>query len=447
MTGVQARLVERRFLVLRALRWLPTGLLIPVMVLLMVERGFSLAQIGLIGAAQGAVVLLLELPTGGLADALGRRPVLVAATVVELLAVALFVVADTFWLLVTVRLLQGVHRALESGPLDAWYVDAALAADPHADIERGLSRATAVLGVAIAAGALIAGGLVALDPLPAVEALAVPLLLAVVLRLVEIGALWRLMTEVRAPLGWAALHASMTAVPGVIRAAVRTVRSSTVLLGVIAVEVFWGFGMSTFETLLPPRLAEVAGGADQAAAMLGPASSAAWLVSATGAAAIPWVTRRLGSAATAAALRVVQGITVVGMALAAGPVGVIAAYLATYGIHGAANPVHFALLNREVGGEHRATVLSVNSMVSLTSGAVGGVVLGWLADAAGVPAAMVAGAVVLVVAAPLYLPAHRAERRRRAVAGGRDRRSGPAEPAVRPAIRPAEPARRSHRRR
>jgi hypothetical protein len=58
-------------------------------------------------------------------------------------------------------------------------------------------------------------------------------------------------------------------------------------------------------------------------------------------------------------------------------------------------------------------VLSVNSMVALSSGAIGGIVLGWMADTAGVPVAMIAGAVALAAAAPLYVPAHRAERRER----------------------------------
>jgi hypothetical protein len=136
-------------------------------------------------------------------------------------------------------------------------------------------------------------------------------------------------------------------------------------------------------------------------------------MAAVGAAAIPLVTRRVGSAVTAAGLRLAQGLTVVAMAVSAGPAGVLAAYLATYAVHGAANPVHFGLLHRHVGGEHRATVLSVNSMVSLTSGAIGGIVLGWLADATSVAVAMIAGAVVLAVATPLYLPAYGADRRRR----------------------------------
>ena len=79
VTGQRAA-VTRRFLILRATRWLPTGLLMPVLVLVLVDRGFSLAQIGVAAAGQGLMVFLLELPTGGLADALGRKPVLLAAT-------------------------------------------------------------------------------------------------------------------------------------------------------------------------------------------------------------------------------------------------------------------------------------------------------------------------------------------------------------------------------
>lgn len=419
MSDVAARAVERRYLVLTVLRWLPTGLLIPVMVLLLTERGFSLGVIGAIGAVQGVTVFLLELPTGGLADALGRRPVLVAATAVDLIAVVVFVFAHTVWLLVIVRLLQGIYRALESGPLSAWYVDAALAADPRTDIEGGLSRATAVLGIAIAAGALAGGGLVALDPVPVVEALAVPLMLAAVLRVVEIVAQLRLMTEVRPPVGWSALRSSAAAVPSVVRGAVTMLRSSRVLRCLVLVEVLWGFGMTAFETLLPPRLAEVVGGADRAAALLGPTSSAAWIASALGAAAVPWVTRRLGSAVSAGVLRIVQGVTVAAMGLAAGPAGVVVAYLATYWVHGASNPVHQALLHGQVGPERRATVLSANSMMSLSGGAVGGIVLGRLADTVGLTPAMVVGAVVLALAAPLYWPAVRADRSvRDAVAGG-----------------------------
>jgi MFS family permease len=80
VSGLDVAAVRRRFTVLTALRWLPTGLLLPVMVLFEQGRGLTLAQIGVVSASQSVVVMLLELPTGGLADVMGRRPVLLAAT-------------------------------------------------------------------------------------------------------------------------------------------------------------------------------------------------------------------------------------------------------------------------------------------------------------------------------------------------------------------------------
>ena len=304
--------IRRRYLVLHGLRWLPSGLLIPVMVLLMLERGIGLSQIGLIFAIQGFVVLGLELPTGGLADALGRKPVLVAAAAFSLASLAMFAVAQTVWMFAVALLLQGIYRALESGPLDAWYVDAALAADPRADLEGGLSAAGVVTGVSIASGALLAGGLVALGPMGGVSALTVPVIVAVALSAVDLAALAWLLVEDRPGRGVRAVRESVRAVPGTIGSAVRLVRRSRIVLALICVEIFWGFGMVTFETLLPVRLSDVVGNPDTAAALLGPAGSAAWLASAGGAALAPVVARRIGVPLTAGLLRILQGATVVG---------------------------------------------------------------------------------------------------------------------------------------
>ena len=143
LNPVQAR---RRFLLLHGLRWLPVGLMIPVLVLLPLERGLTLAQYGLAAAIQGIVVMILELPTGGLSDALGRRPVVLLAGAVDLASLTVLTFADSVVLFFIVYLLQGIYRALDSGPLEAWYVDHALAADEKADIETGLSRSGIVIG-------------------------------------------------------------------------------------------------------------------------------------------------------------------------------------------------------------------------------------------------------------------------------------------------------------
>ena len=138
---ITAAAAQHRLLILSATRWLPVGLSIGLVALLMLECDMSLADIGLIFATQGFVVLALELPTGGLADALGRRPVLVLAGVIGLGSAALFLHAQTLPAFVVALALQGVFRALDSGPLEAWYVDTAQADDAGVPVERALSRA------------------------------------------------------------------------------------------------------------------------------------------------------------------------------------------------------------------------------------------------------------------------------------------------------------------
>lgn len=380
------------------------------MVLLLIDRGFSLSEIGLAAAAQGLAVLLLELPTGGLADTLGRRPVILLATAIEIIALIGLLLVHSLPALIVVFLLFGVFRALESGPLDAWYVDAAQRQDPNVDITGALAASGTVIGLAIATGALLSGGLVALDPIASIDPLLVPLGLAVVLRGLDLGLLAALMVEERQRSDLTAVRASVREMPIVIGAAFALVRQSPALMGLIAVEFFWGFGMTAFEGLIPPKVAEAAGDAESAAALLGPANTGAWIAAAIGASLVPRLARRLGTAPAAMALHLCQAVAVIGMAIAAGPAGVILLYMVTLGAHGAINPLYQALLHEQAEASNRATVLSAASMAGHPGGAIGGIALGRLADQLSVSTAMVIGALVLLVTLPLYIPALRSSR-------------------------------------
>jgi predicted MFS family arabinose efflux permease len=237
--------------------------------------------------------------------------------------------------------------------------------------------------------------------------LAVPVLAALVLQVLSLAAVAVLLVEHRPPRTAGLLRHSLTETSGAIRGALGLARRSRVLLALVSVELFWSFGMVTFETLLPVRLSEILGDADRAAALLGPANTGAWLASALGAALVPLLVRRIGAPWSGFALRIAQGATIVGMALLAGPVGVLVAYLLCYVVHGAANPVHSGLLHRQVVGPYRNSVISLNSMVAQPGFALGAVGLTALADATSVSTAMLVGAAVLAAAAPLYLTARR----------------------------------------
>ena len=80
---------RRCFVTVSALFWLPLGLTVAPLVLLFTERGMSLTAIAGFVAAHSITVAILELPTGGLSDVVGRRVVLVAAGVLNLVALLL----------------------------------------------------------------------------------------------------------------------------------------------------------------------------------------------------------------------------------------------------------------------------------------------------------------------------------------------------------------------
>ncbi len=52
---------------------------------------------------------------------------------------------------------MGVGRALDSGPVEAWYVDTVHRIDPAADVAPGLSKHSAADGGSLAVGAVVGG--------------------------------------------------------------------------------------------------------------------------------------------------------------------------------------------------------------------------------------------------------------------------------------------------
>ncbi|AXT85538.1 MFS transporter [Aeromicrobium sp. A1-2] len=398
--------LRARFWLISGLRWLPTGLIIPVMALLPLGRGLTVAEYGSVIAVQGIVVLCLELPTGGFADAVGRRPVFIASALFALASYLVYSFAQTPWAFAVATALSGVFRALDSGPLSSWFVDRVhedpAVLDRAGTVVRGLSGYASVVGASIATGAVLSALLVAWAPLGRTNALVLPYWIAAGLVVMQVLAALVLMDEDRSK-RVAGLVSSVRATPRVVLEGVRLLARSRVLRALVAVELFWGFGMVAFESFMPIRLSELVSDRDLAAAIMGPVTAAAWGVSALGAAMVPWLLRRWSMVAVSVALRIVQGGTVVGMGLAAGPVGLIAGLFATYAVHSAAGAIYETLLHEQVGSQNRATVLSLASMAMQPAGSVGAVALGAIATGASTGLAIVVGGVALALAAPLFL--------------------------------------------
>ncbi len=422
MKQVETAKLTGQFLLLTGTRWLPAGMLVPVLVLLFTNRGFTLAEFGVVAAIMAIPAFVLEVPTGGLADAAGRRRVLIwaggflLAGEAGLLAIAVSNARPAWWIVGLSGVAIGVSRALDSGPLEAWYVDRLHSIDRDADVERGLGRAARILGYAIAAGSLLAGGIIAWDPFDPLDPMTIVIGTSLLLVLVQIVSIVWLMDEDRSKPDITGLAAAFRDVPAVIGETVSLVRTSPILVQLLIVEATWVTGAVAFENLFPVRLKAIMGSAEEAAALLGPVSAAAWIASGTGAGLIVHVSRRLDPYRTGALLRILQASTILGMALLSGRAGLIAAFVATYFIHGSSAPTHYSLLHAQVDADHRTTALSLNSMVAFASFSMAGIAIGAVTGAATVPIAIgvCSGATALGAIGYLYARRHDTARMRQA---------------------------------
>jgi hypothetical protein len=265
-----------------------------------------------------------------------------------------------------------------------------------------------VVSLAIAAGSIASGGLIAWDPADGMDALTLPVAVSLAVQAVSLVAVLLLMTEgPRVGTEHPGLWESVRATPHTIASGMRLLRGSHALMALVALEVLWGLGVPTYESLLPVRLAEVTSGPEAAAAITGPAATAAWVAAAAGSAALPWLGRRLGLGTAGVLSRLMLGLMVIAMGLLGGLVGVLTAYLACYAAHGISSAAHSTLLHRNATSDVRATVVSLNSWGAQPAGAIGLICLTAIADSVSVSAGMYVGGAVLALAAPLYWVAGR----------------------------------------
>ncbi|KAA1423763.1 MFS transporter [Mumia zhuanghuii] len=138
-----------------------TLLWVPIEKLFMVDIGFTAASIGLMAAAYAAVVPLLEIPSGVLADRWSRRGVLVVAAVALLLCSLLGGLSNGVVGYVVSALFLGVYFAMYSGTVDSMVYDTVLEETGAGEgFERRIGRLRLVESLAYVASA-VAGGVLA----------------------------------------------------------------------------------------------------------------------------------------------------------------------------------------------------------------------------------------------------------------------------------------------
>jgi MFS family permease len=147
----------------------------PVEKLFMSEIGFTAASVGLMAAAYAAVVPLLEVPSGILADRWSRRGVLVVSSTALAISALIGGFSHDVPTYVLSALALGVFFAMQSGTLDSVVYDTVLEeTGDSAEFERQLGRSRIVNGAAMVLSSLLGGALATLADTRTTYLLTVP---------------------------------------------------------------------------------------------------------------------------------------------------------------------------------------------------------------------------------------------------------------------------------
>ncbi len=396
------------YIINQSFHWFIVGLVFPIMALLFLEKGADIFQVGALIAAYSATVILLELPTGGLADSIGRKRVYLISQGFYAMALATVLFATVLPLLFIGMILMGTARALSSGSMDAWFVDEFKKERPGQDLQRALAKANTIIPVGIASGSFI-GGLLPYYLGPQVDEAfglgiysinLMVMLLAVGVQVLLTSVLVR---EERPKEGGDAWSGAKK-LPQVLSTSVQYgLKNRTILLLLISVAAL-GFSLMSVETYWQPRLKEILG-SEADAWIFGAIAAGYFLANSVGnLVSIPLCSRlKEGRSKVLAAIRLAIGGTLILLALQGGVWGFAAIYLLFFLLVGVEGSPFAALFNSNVPSEKRSTLLSLQSLVLQVGGLIGTLVMGYVAQVFSFGAAWSIAGLVLMLSALAYL--------------------------------------------
>src|SRR6266404_317131 len=191
---VSPRVIIRTYFAITGLFNLAMSLIWGIDTLFKMGAGLDIQQVLLTNAAFTLGSMVFEVPTGVVADTVGRRVSLLLCLVTLFVTTLLYVtIAWRGWgfsAFVWVSVLLGLGYTIYTGAVDAWLVDALKASGYNEPLERVFSRGQMLFGAAMLAGTIGGGllGQIRLDiPYLVRAAIVVPLFLWAWFRMPEPG--------------------------------------------------------------------------------------------------------------------------------------------------------------------------------------------------------------------------------------------------------------------
>jgi len=411
--------VIRAYIVTNALFTLAASLIWAINTIFLEQRGgLNLFQVMLVNTAFVVAQMVCEVPTGVIADTIGRKASYLLSIATIIISTILYVLTPIvgwgFWGFVVASLIIGLGFTFQTGAVDAWMVDALDYLGWEGPKDRVFAWGGMGTGAAVLVGSLLGGLLGQIDLVipylvrAAVLVAAFILVLFVVhdtgfeprpLKLSTFGSETRKIFDAGVTYGW---HSRV----------VRPLLFTSLITGLFYIYGFYSWQPYVLQLLGKNAIWLL--GVVQAGSSLAGIAGNALVMRVRGRAATQRESSRLLITITYSSALIVGAIGLVGIALhqpgivpAAIAIGLWLGWGVIFGIF---MPVRANFINEYIPSAQRATVLSLDSLFGDAGGAVGQPVLGYVSTQVSISAAWTIGAVCVALAGPLYGAAGRAAR-------------------------------------
>jgi MFS family permease len=397
------RAIQRTYLTLLLGNTLAASFIWGINTIFLLDAGLSNMEAFAANAFFTGGMVLFEVPTGIVADTIGRRASYLAGTVTlaasTILYVLLWQVGAPFWEWALVSILLGLGFTFFSGAVEAWLVDALTATGFDGDLESVFGRGQVVTGVAMLTGS-VAGGFVAQE-----VSLGAPFVARAVILAVMFGVAFRVMHDVGftpekrgRPLTEMRKIASASIDYGWRVPAVKWLMVEALFTGGVGIYAFYALQPYLLELYGDPHAYQIAG-------LVAAIVAGAQIIGGIAAPRIRGLFHRRTSALIVTAMLSVVTLTAVGL------IDSFAAVLALIVVWGllfaATSPIRQAYINGMIPSRQRASILSFDSMMSSTGGVWAQPVLGRAADAWGYGSSYVLSAAISALAVPCLVLSRR----------------------------------------
>lgn len=392
------------------------GLVIPVLVLFQLERGLSLIQIGFNMAIYSGVVIVLEIPSGLLADIAGQKKVYILSILFKVFAMIIPMLTGNPLLISVTFVIMGAGRAFSSGSMEAIFINKVAGSDSEKDIQKLITWTHISIPLGLALGALLGGWLpnfniVQISFLKIMDKYSLNFLFIVVLGLILALFFKFFVKEEILPKDETKKSDSKNSSRGMVSFAFKTVKNSPLFLVILVSSLAWGLAFSGLETFWQPRVFEITGGEGNTI-IYGLLSNGYFLAGVIGS-IISWpLCRLLGNKPIIFLFlqRFILGgmFFILSTILELGWFSTV--YILLFLVNEIGNPVEQSILNKEIPSESRATLLSIVSFVMQAGGMTGSLIWGIISQIKGIGFTWKIGALILILSSFPYLWAYKKDK-------------------------------------